>query len=163
MTVIDLDKGGRIPQTHRTYLGPTKGWVYTDEPTDIEWVTTAGGQVINSGFKGVLIIPEWLIINSWLLMSDIQGSIVFDVWKISLATFLAGTPPTVADSITGTDIPTLTNQYAAQGFALTGWTTEIKQNDVLGFNVISCVGISRITLSLLCIREIGQFSGVGVS
>ena len=38
MSNIDLDKGGRKPQNHRTYLGPTVGWVYTDEPTYIEWV-----------------------------------------------------------------------------------------------------------------------------
>lgn len=163
MTVIDLDKGGRRPQIHRTYLGPSVGWVSTDEPTYILYVINGGGIDISVGFKPPLTIPEWVIATEWTLMSDVAGSIQIDVWKIPQSTYLAGTVPTSANSITGTDIPKLVGQVANSSEALTGWTTEIKQNDVLAFNVDSCSNIKRVTLTIQCVRIIGQFAGIGVS
>lgn len=158
---LDLDRSGRIPQTHKTYLGPSVGWKYTDEPTDIEFVVLGGGQVVTSGFKGTLLIPEWVVINNWYVQSYETGSIVWDVWKRSQASILAGTQISAADSICGGSFPTLSTAFSASGLP-TGWAQDpatglimINQNDVLGFNVNSCSNIQRATLTLQCVRIIG--------
>lgn len=156
MANIDLDKGGRIPQIVKTNVGPTLGWKMTDAPIDIEYVLDGGGIPIVAGYKGSLIIPDWCVVNNWVLLSDLVGSIVIDVWKIPLATYLAGTVPNSGNSITGTDIPTLSSQVARQSTLLTGWTTQINQNDVLAFNVNSASGVQRVSLILQCVRIIGQ-------
>lgn len=152
---IDLDKGGRIPQTVRTYLGPTTGWKYTDAPTDIEYVIGGGTDTISLGYKGGLVIPDWLHVNNWIILAPNVGSIVIDVYKITLTQYLAGTIPSGVNSITGTDIPTLSSSASAQSFALTGWNTRINQNDFLGFNVNSISSLTLCTLVVQCVRDIG--------
>lgn len=155
--VLDLDKGGRHPQAHKTYLGPSLGWVITDEPTDIEFLAGSSVADVAVGFKGYLIVPEWLVVQSWVVIGDAAGSIEWDIWKVSLDQFLAGTIPTVADSITGTEQPSLASQAAATAETLYSWTILLAQNDVLAFNVKSCSGIARSTLILRCIRSLGTF------
>lgn len=157
--VVDLDKGGRIPQIHRSYLGPTKGWVMTDEPTDIEWVIDNGGQEITAGFSGTLLIPEWLIIHNWFMMSDLLGSIELDIWKMSQDTIRAGSFPSVANTIVGGNYPKIVAAKQGYSATLTGWTTQIDQNDVLAFNVRSATQAVRVTTVLQCVRVIGQFAG----
>lgn len=153
--MVDLDQGGRIPQGVRTNLGPSIGWKLTDAPTDIEYVIGGGSDTIAVGYKGGLIIPDWLHVNNWIVLAPNSGSIVIDVYKITLEEYLAGTIPSAANSITGTDKPTLSADSAAQSFALTGWETRIDQNDFLGFNVDSCSGLVLCTLVIQCVRDIG--------
>lgn len=164
MVSIDLDKGGRHQQIRPTWLGPSKGWIYTDEPARIEFVITGNGQVISPGYQGGLgNIPCWLIVQSWTVYGNASGSIVVDVWRVSKATYQAGTVPTVANTIAGSDLPTISAGVFGQSSALTGWSTEIQQDDFIGFNVNSCSGISIATVVLNCVKSIGQFSGVGSS
>jgi hypothetical protein len=98
--------------------------------------------------KGDLQIPFACTITSWTLMADQSGSIVVDVWKDTLANY----PPTVADSITGSALPTITSASSATSSTLTGWTTSINANDVLRYNVNSASTITRVTLSLSVTR-----------
>lgn len=151
---IDLDKGGRIPQVLNTYVGPSVGWVPTDYPTSIEFLIDGGGQTISTGFKGVLVIPFWLIINDWIIMSDVACSATIDIWKCPQANY----PPTIANSITGSAIPTITSAVFAKSSVLTGWNTEINQGDVLGINVSSLTAGTpiRITFVIECVRILGR-------
>ena len=152
MPDLDLDKGGRIPQSNRTYLGPTKGWVLTDQPTDIEFVLDGAGGAPLVGNRGYLLIPQWVQVVGWVLCADRVGSIVVNVWKLPLTTVLAGTVPSAANSICGTDLPTLASQSSAQSLALTGWTINIDQNDILCFNINSVSVVTQVTLILQCVR-----------
>lgn len=153
---LDLDKGGRIPQVHQTYLGPSLGWIYTDEPTDIEFLISASAG-ISPGLKGYLTCPNFLLLNSWTVLGNAAGSIVIDIWKVSLAQFLASGPPTAANSITALTPPTLVDQSAAQSFSFPLWTVQFAQNDVFAFNIKSVSGLARCTLVLNCIRAYGTF------
>lgn len=152
---VDLDKSGRIPQTIRTYLGPTTGWKYTDAPTNIEYVIGGGGDAIRLGYANGLLIPDWLIVNNWAMFTDRVGSCQVDVYRVTGDAYLAGTIPSAANSITGTDKPRLVGQSAAFSNLLTGWNLEIDQNDFLGFNVDSASGITQVTVVLQCVRIIG--------
>ena len=163
MTSIDLDKGGRQQQIRPTYLGPSKGWIYTDEPAMIEFVMEGAGAPISVGYKNGLLIPLWLIITGWSIFCDASGTIQIDVYKVSEADYLAGTVPTVANTITGSAVPKVTGAVAASSTTLTGWTTEIQQNDYIGFNIDSNAGVFKATIVIKCTKSVGQFSGVGHS
>lgn len=153
--VTDLDKGGRIPQNVKTYLGPTTGWKYTDSPVDIEWTFEGGGQLIPVGVKPSIIIPDWLTISNCIIIAPVTGSVVFDIWKVPFDTYQDGTPPAVGDSICGAAKPTLTNGVFSEDTTLTGWTTTIDQNDFIAINIDSITTLTAITLILRCIRNIG--------
>ena len=77
-------------------------------------------------------------------MADQSGSIVIDVWKDSFGNF----PPTVADTIAGTEKPTLSSQQAAQDLSLSTWSQDIDAGDVLAFNVDSASTVAQVPLTL---------------
>jgi len=83
-------------------------------------------------------------IVSWTLLSDQVGDVVLDVWK----DLFANAPPTVGDSITALDKPTLSSALSGRSTALTGWTTAVAQGDVVSFNVDSANTMTRVTLTL---------------
>jgi hypothetical protein len=101
-----------------------------------------GGKV-KPGFIQSIVIPYNCTINKWYLVSDRVGSIVLDVWK------KAGGLPTVADTITGSEKPTLNYATSNSDVDLTTWTTSVSAGDVITFYVESCVLCQKATLSLL--------------
>src|SRR3990167_2911775 len=115
-----------------------------DNFVDIAFIIDGGGSVITSGEKGHLEIPFACTITGWTLLADQSGSIVIDVWKDTYANF----PPTVADTIAGTEKPTLASVQKNQDLTLSTWTTGLLQGDVLGFNVDSVTTVTRIALAL---------------
>ena len=80
----------------------------------------------------------------WRLITLQAGDLQIDVWK----TDFAGFPPTVTDTITGTDKPLVSSAQANESTALTGWTTAVSAGDVLRFNIDSVSGITKATLTL---------------
>lgn len=161
--VVDLDKGGRQVQIRRTYLGPTKGYIETDEPGFIEFVIESNQGPFATGYKGGLLVPLYLSVVSWAIFLEQSASVVIDVWKVSQADYLAGTVPTVANTITGSNIPNVSGAVANQDDDVSTWTTEIKQNDFVAFNVNVNSGALKCTIVLQCVKNIGQWSGVGTS
>ena len=103
-----------------------------------------GGAPIGTGPKGDIVIPYGMTITSWTLVADTTGSIVIDVWKDNYSTY----PPTVADSIAGSEKPTLSSQIKNQDLALTTWTTAITAGNIIRFNVDSASTVTRATLSI---------------
>ena len=69
---------------------------------------------------------------------------MIDVWKDTYANF----PPTSADSITGSEKPTLSSAQKNQDLTLTTWTTAVSAGDILAFNVDSASTVTRVTLSI---------------
>ena len=102
------------------------------------------GGVISTGLKGFATIPYSGTITDWKLFADQSGSIVIDVWKDVYANF----PPTVADTIAGSEKPTLSSAQNNQDTSLTTWTTAVTAGDVLAFNVDSATTVTRVTLSI---------------
>ena len=114
----------------------------------ISYVIDGGGATIGIGIKGDITVPFGCAVSEWTLLADQSGSIVVDVWKDTYANY----PPTVADTITGSALPTITTATKGQSSTLTGWTTTITAGDTLRFNVNSCTSITRVTLSLKVYR-----------
>jgi hypothetical protein len=102
------------------------------------------GSPLSTGVKGDVAIHFECVIVRWRLLALEVGDLVVDVWKSDYAGF----PPTVADTITGTDKPTLTASQKAESVALTGWETAVADGDVLRFNIDSASAITQATLLL---------------
>jgi hypothetical protein len=92
--------------------------------------------------KGYVTIPYSGTITGYDIFSDITGSIIIDVWKDTYANF----PPSVADSITGSEKPTLTSSTKAQDNSLATWITSVTAGDIIGFNVDDISVVTRVNL-----------------
>lgn len=102
-----------------------------------------GGSVITTGVKGDVYIPFDCHIDSWYIVADQTGNIVIDVWKDVVANF----PPTAADSIAGSEKPTLSSVNFNSDTNLTTFTTrKITAGDVIRFNVDSVATVTRVSL-----------------
>lgn len=101
-----------------------------------------GGSAITTGVKGFISIPYNGAIQSWDIFADQSGSIVLDIWKDTFA----NAPPTVADTIAGSEKPTLSSASKNQDTNLTTWTTSVSAGDVIGFNVDSASTVTRVTV-----------------
>src|SRR3990167_147673 len=100
------------------------------------------GGVISTGLKGFTEVPYAGTITGWTILGDQTGSIVLDIWADSYANFA----PTVADTITGSEKPTLSSAQKNQDLTLTTWTTAVTANTILGINVDSATTITKCTL-----------------
>jgi len=100
--------------------------------------------VLPTGIKGAAYIPFDATITSVVLLTDIAGSVVVDIWKSDFG----GYPPTNANSITAAAPPTLTSSIKNQDSTLTGWDTDLAEGDILVFVVESATLVHRITLAL---------------
>ena len=110
----------------------------------ITFIIDGGGSAITTGQKGHLEIPFACLISRVTMLADRSGSIVVDIWKRVYADF----PPTDAQSITSSAVPTISGAVKSQDGTLTGWTTAIAAGDILAFNVDSITDIQRLTISL---------------
>lgn len=106
-------------------------------------VTIDGGSsAITTGEKTIISIPYNCTIKEWTLIADVQGSIVIDLWKSTFENY----PPTVANTITGSDKPMLNNVIKNNSTALNGWNMEIAAGDIIRFNVDSCTAVKKAIL-----------------
>ena len=103
----------------------------------------AGASALNLGLIGYITIPYSGTITGWQVIGDISGNCVFDVWKSS-----AGTIPTVANTITGTEKPTLSSQQINSDLNLTSWTTAVLVGDVIAINLDSASVLNQIWLTI---------------
>lgn len=117
----------------------------TTAKKDVKGCTVdGGGGVCSIGVIGYITIPYACTITGWSIQANGSSpTCTFDVWKISAGTAL----PTVANTIMGTK-PALSTGNVIQSTTMTGWTTTINANDIIGFNLDSCANATRITFQL---------------
>ena len=131
--------GGQIPRADG--FG---GVDFEDDDLVINFVIDGGGSAITTGLKGFIEISFHMTIEGWTVVADVSGSIVVDVWKDTYANF----PPTVADTIAGTEKPTLASAQKNQDLTLTTWATAVTAGDIIGFNVDSITTVTRVTVAI---------------
>ena len=85
-----------------------------------------------------------MTINSWTMIADVSGSVVIDAWKTNYTNF----PPVLANTITGSALPTITSSIKGQTSSLTGWTTTVTTGDIIRFNINSVTNITKVTLTI---------------
>lgn len=155
-TLGDIIYGGALGVQTRLPIGTTSQ-VLTVVGGVPAWATPA---VINKGAVGMTIdgnggvIPvnttgEITVnfsgtITGWQITGDQTGSCVIDVWKDTYANY----PPTVGDTIAGSEKPTLSSATKNQDLSLSSWTTTITAGDIIKFNVDSCTSLTKIYLTI---------------
>lgn len=115
----------------------------------IGFIIDGGGSVILTGVKGDIEVPFDCTILGVDLLADQIGDVVVDIWADSYANF----PPTIADTITGTALPTITSDIKSSDSTLSGWTTTILSGTILRYNVNSCTNIQRLSISLKVLKN----------
>lgn len=115
----------------------------------IPFIIDGGGATITTGIKGDIRIPFACTITGVTMLADQSGSIVVDIWKDTYANY----PPTDADSITASAVPTITTAVKSEDTTLTGWTTSITAGDTLRYNVDSVTTIQRVLVTLTVTRS----------
>jgi hypothetical protein len=137
--------GSTGPQGPMGSTGPTGLIGPTGISTRSFGITIDGsGSPITTGIKGDVYVPVNLTITGWTLIADQVGDIQIDVWKDTYANF----PPTITDSITGSELPTLISQNKNQDNSLSTWNASLSAGDILRFNVDSSSTVTRVTLSI---------------
>lgn len=121
--------------------------VWIDDDFDLAIVLGNGVTVIATGAKGAVPVPVDCTVEGWTIVAPLQsGSIVVDIWKDTYANF----PPTVADTIAGSEKPTISSAQKGQDLSLGSWTTALTKGDFLIPKVDSCSTITLATLVLHC-------------
>lgn len=108
------------------------------------FVIDGGGVAITPGLGPDLIAPFTGEIEEAVVLTDVSGSIVIDVWKDTYA----NAPPVVGDSITASAKPTVSSSTKSSNTTLTGWTKTFSAGDVFRVNVDSATTVKRVTLVL---------------
>lgn len=101
-----------------------------------------GGSTPTVGSVGYLVCPYAGVIDQWAIVADASGSAVVDVWKA------AGAIPVNANTIAGTEKPTLSAAQLASDLSLTTWTTSVASGDVFGFELESVATCTRVTVEV---------------
>lgn len=108
-------------------------------------VIDGGGTTIATGLvKTSTYVPYACTITGWTLLGDQSGSIVVDVWLDTYANY----PPTVADTITGADKPTITTALKGQNLAVTLWTVAVPAGSTIRYNVDSVTSLTNVNLTI---------------
>lgn len=102
-----------------------------------------GSQQISPGNKGFLHLDVSGEIDSWTVLSQDTGNIAIDIKKTTYQDF-----PNGFISIVGSEFPRLISQSKNKDDDLTTWQKRLDTNDILEFEVLSCSGIKRCTVTL---------------
>lgn len=150
---VNHGKGFQLSITSPFTLGTTpQSWGALELPYSSiqgQFTSAADAYLTTSVQPGYYTVPYNCTIQSMNLMADEVGSIELDIWKVPFWQF----PPTAANSICGSDYPTLTAQQSAQDTTLAGWTPVLNAGDVLAFVIKSVSGIKSVNCELFLTRN----------
>lgn len=130
----------------RNVLADTNGLLSAVAATSVfPILLDGGGAAITTGIKGDFVVPFNCTVTGWTILSTISGSIVVDIWQDTYANF----PPTVADTITGANKPTLSSAVRNQA---TGLSWSLTAGSILRINVDSASTVQLVSVNLQVTR-----------
>lgn len=111
---------------------------------EISFVFDGGGSTPTTGLAATFRpISFHGTIKSWYLVGDPDGSCVIDVVKA------AGAKPTAANTIAGSEKPTLSSAGYNSDTTLSTWTVTVAPGDVLGVELDSVTTCTNIVLVIV--------------
>jgi hypothetical protein len=133
---IEVDSGSPVTSSGTVALGVNASTMRSTlgiATGNISATVGDGVNVIAVDTKAFVQVPRDATITGWKVyeVDAVSGSIEFDIWVDSDGNF----PPTVADSIVGTEKPAISIGTENNSTTLSGWTTSINAGDWLVFNV----------------------------
>lgn len=109
------------------------------------FVSSDGVTALTAGAKTYLTLPFTCTISAWNIAVD-AGTATIDIWKIATGTAI----PTVANTITAAAKPAIAANTAARSTTLTGWTTAVATNDIIGFKLDAVATATFVNIVLEC-------------
>ncbi len=149
---IDTSLSGKANTSHTHSISDVTGLSTAVDAAKIGGigVTIDGnGSAITTGLKALVAVPFAGVITGWDIVADQSGSVVIDVWK----TNYASAPPTVANTIAGSEKPTLSGAQKNQDLSLSTWTTTVTAGDIIAFNVDSAATVQKVSLTLRIAKQ----------
>lgn len=110
----------------------------------IQATVNGGGSPPSTGIFADAWVPYGCTITAASMQADVSGSAVIDIWVNTSST----AAPTIANTITASDLPTLSSAIGSRDTTLTGWTTAIAANSWVRFNLNSVTTCSRVQVTL---------------
>ena len=141
-TILANLTGGSAVPTAATY--DQIGQALNAQYSTIQCVFNGGGSALVAGLQSWVRVPYGGTIVEASLMADESGSCVVDIWNAAFASF----PPTIANSICASDLPTLSSAQTETDTTLTGWATAFSTGSVFLFNLTSISTIKELTVYL---------------
>jgi len=139
----DLVSGTNIKTINgNSILGSGDLVVSGEAKRTIGMVFDGGGSPPTVASVGYIVAQFSGTIDQWSIVADVSGSAVIDVWKA------AGAIPTIANTIAGSEKPTLSTQQLNSDTSLTTWTTAVTAGDVFGFKIDSVTTCTRLTVEV---------------
>jgi hypothetical protein len=135
-SVVSDGTNYQVGQCSGTYTAPVRG---------IGYVFDGNGNNLTPGMTGYFTVPYSCVINSWNVTVD-TGTATVDIWKVASGTSI----PTAANTITGSAKPSISTGTAVHSTSVTGWTTNVAQNDIFGFHVDAVFGPTILSVVLAC-------------
>ena len=119
----------------------------------VQFAFNGNGAAIAVGTIGYLLVPFACTITKATLMADISTTTTVDIFACAEASYAPPTHPGTGDTITASDKPTLTAAQIEQDGTLSGWTTVVPANTVLGFKVTANNNATLLTIALNVTRN----------
>jgi len=144
------------PADGKTYGRKDSNWseVTATQYGYISFIVGNGIDLIVNNTRGYAPqIPYAGTIVGWSITEvseiPISSSIAVDIWKDTTGNY----PPTVADSIAGTEKPLLSNQTNNKNDTIASWTKTIAVGDCIGFNIDSNTNAKKILVLIKILKS----------
>jgi hypothetical protein len=102
-----------------------------------------------------VIVPYGCYSQGWIILAEPAGSVTLDVWRVPAADY----PPTILDSVVGTQYPTLTAATYAADDVLYEWAETFMAGDVVRVVVTAATDVTMIRFVLRVVRPAIMASG----
>lgn len=164
VTSSSIATGDLVVDSFEMPTGASDGYVLTSDgsgnaswsdPTTIETprdkeysftIDGGSGSLIATGAKKAYVrVGANFTPTSWEAVADQSGYIKFNIWKDTYENF----PPTVADSVVGSNFPVISSAIKAQGTSLSGWNTAWNKGDYLELSVDACTSVTKAILTVI--------------
>ena len=109
------------------------------------FISSDGTTALTAGKTVYIVMPYACTITAWNVTAD-AGTATVDIWKIATGTAI----PTISNTITASAIPALATGTSIHSTTLTGWTTAVSANDIIGINLKVVATATFVNLTVEC-------------
>jgi hypothetical protein len=106
---------------------------------------SGNGAALSAGATGYLTVPFACTISAWNMSVD-QGTAAVDIWKVPTGSSI----PNSGNSITASATPAISTGTSIHATTLTGWTTTVAANDIVGINLKVVAAATFVNLTVEC-------------
>jgi len=111
------------------------------------FASSDGVTALTAGATSYFVVPYACTITAWNVVAN-AGTATVDIWKVATGTAI----PTVANTITAAATPALSVGTAVRSTTLTGWTTAVAANDIIGVNLEVVATATYVNLTVECVQ-----------